>query len=143
MLSEQIREYIRHPSDIPISIATEKANNQMNLELNNISTGGLAFDTPSYFEQGSVVNIRINTVKPSFRVKGIVAWCEPKDGHYEVGVEFVGHKDAYRVRMVEQLCHIEHYKKLVKAKEGRVISGEAAATEWIKKYASTFPNPNP
>ena len=143
MLSEKVREYIRHPSDIPIFVATEKANNQMNLALNNISTGGLAFDTPTFLEEGSVVNIKINSVKPSFRVKGIVAWCEPKEAHFEVGVEFIGHKDAYRVRMVEQVCHIEHYKKAVKANEGRNISGEAAACEWIEKYASTFPNPKP
>jgi hypothetical protein len=41
--------------------------------------------------------------------------------------------------MVEQVCHIEHYKNEVKRREGREISGEQAANEWIAKFAGNFP----
>jgi hypothetical protein len=43
--------------------------------------------------------------------------------------------------MVEQLCHIEHYRKEVRDTEGRILDGEAAAREWISKFAAKFPDP--
>lgn len=143
MISQHDREFIRHPSDIPISVVMAGAFNQMSLALNNISKGGLAFTSDADLQLGSMVKIKIKSVKPVFIVKGIVAWCEPMGDYYDIGVEFIGTEDAYRVRMVEQVCHIEHYKRSVKEKEGRVVSGEKAAIEWITKYASTFPNPEP
>ena len=45
----------------------------------------------------------------------------------------------FRARMVEQVCHIEQYKHQVLKKEGRKLSGEEAALEWIQKYAPQFP----
>ena len=41
--------------------------------------------------------------------------------------------------MVEQVCHIEQYKKEVLKNEGQGLSGEEAAVEWITKYAKDFP----
>ena len=41
--------------------------------------------------------------------------------------------------MVEQICHIEHYKSEVLAREGRHLDGEQAAREWIQKFAHGFP----
>jgi hypothetical protein len=41
--------------------------------------------------------------------------------------------------MVEQVCHIEQYKADVLKKEGRELTGEEAAKEWILKYAKDFP----
>lgn len=157
------REYIRHPSDIPFVIQPESHPEQLSLELNNVSQGGLAFESPQRFTKGSLVTIKLFVVKPCFKVRGIVQWChcrslasntqttpdvtpstkqEPlPQTLYDVGVEFIDQEDAFRVRMVEQLCHIEHYKRQVKATEGRTISGQTAAFEWIAKHAAQFPNP--
>jgi hypothetical protein len=41
--------------------------------------------------------------------------------------------------MVEQLCQIEDYKAKVLAGEGRLLDGEQAAREWIRKFARRFP----
>jgi hypothetical protein len=41
--------------------------------------------------------------------------------------------------MVEQVCHIENYKKEIYRAEGRLLSSEQAAMEWIIRYASRFP----
>jgi hypothetical protein len=38
--------------------------------------------------------------------------------------------------MVEQVCHIEHYRKEVMVCEGRQLTSEDAAKEWVAKYAS-------
>ena len=70
-----------------------------------------------------------------------MTWCRRHNEHYLIGVEFLDAQDDYRARMVEQICHIEHYKKEVLEREGRLLSGEQAAHEWIHKYAQDFPIP--
>ena len=56
-----------------------------------------------------------------------------------MGVAFTEPDDLFRVRMVEQLCHIEHYKAEVLAREGRRLNGEQAAREEVGKFAHQFP----
>jgi hypothetical protein len=41
--------------------------------------------------------------------------------------------------MLEQICHIELYKKELRKKKGRKVTGEEAAIEWITNYADKFP----
>jgi hypothetical protein len=41
--------------------------------------------------------------------------------------------------MVEQICYIEHYRKEVRATQGRVLTAEEAAREWIERNAGRFP----
>jgi hypothetical protein len=41
--------------------------------------------------------------------------------------------------MVEQICCIEHYREEILLNEGRELSCEEAATEWISTYAAQFP----
>ena len=43
------------------------------------------------------------------------------------------------VRDSTQLCHIEHYKQMVLRTQGRSLSGQQAALEWISKFAEQFP----
>jgi hypothetical protein len=43
--------------------------------------------------------------------------------------------------MIEQICHIESYRRDVAQQEGRQLTTEEAAVEWISRYASSFPNP--
>lgn len=42
--------------------------------------------------------------------------------------------------MVEQVCYIENYRQEVLRKEGRQLDGEAAAREWIDRFAASFPS---
>jgi hypothetical protein len=43
--------------------------------------------------------------------------------------------------MVEQVCHIESYKQQILKSEGRKLSPEEAAVEWVSKFAANFPDP--
>jgi len=142
MNTKQTREYIRHPSDVPIVISPLSNSQQLSLQLNNVSMGGLCFDTPSQLSVGSVVKIKISRVRPVFKVSGIVQWCDSIEGHYEVGVKFIDNEDAFKVRMVEQVCYIDQYRRQIKSQEGRRISEDTAAVEWIQKHGAEFPNPD-
>jgi hypothetical protein len=47
------------------------------------------------------------------------------------------------MRMLEQVCHIESYRKQVRVNEGRELNDEEAALEWISRNAAGFPNTLP
>ena len=96
--------------------------------------------TDNPVEEGAPVTIRIECVDPDFEMTGKAVWCRPADGAYEIGIEFLASKDkVFLLRMVEQLCHIEHYRNEIKNSEGRDVNSEQAAKEWIEKYADDFP----
>ncbi len=134
-----MRSFIRHPSDIPIECQVDQAGSRHARQLRNVSHGGLAFIARTPLEVGVKIKVRIPGIEPSFEVTGLVVWCRKKEDAYVVGVQFLDRGDCYRARMVEQVCHIEHYKTEVREKEGRQLSGEQAAEEWILKFAKDFP----
>ncbi len=134
-----MRNFIRHPSDIPIEVRYAGRVLPAERQLNNIGLGGLSLRSDMYLERDSIIDIEIPVVKPVFRTRGKVIWCQQADDHYDVGVEFAEEKDSFRARLVEQVCYIEHYKKEVLEKEGRILNGREAAQEWVRKYAENFP----
>ena len=134
-----MRRYIRHPSDIPIEFDLEDSNHWKTERLKDIGAGGLSFSCDRTIEIGSCLHVRIPTVDPSFEVLARVVWCTRRKSDYEIGLEISDSEQAFRTRMVEQICHIEHYKREVLEQEGRQLSGKEAATEWIAKFAAEFP----
>lgn len=128
---------MRHPSNIPIEVSEGSQPEQH--AMHDVSLGGLSFDASARLEVGSVVDVRITFVRPIFSTQARVVWCSQVAQHYEIGVEFLESADAFRARMVEQVCHIEHYRQTVLRNEGRGISSQDAALEWIALYAATFP----
>jgi hypothetical protein len=135
-----MRKYIRHPSDIPIEFDVSDALHEQRESLNNVSIGGLSFQSRAPLVSGALVTIRVPFVKPSFEVRSRVVWCKRRGMSFDIGVELLDRQDAFLTRMVEQICHIEHYKREVLRIEGRHLSGQEAALEWIGKYAHLFPD---
>ena len=134
-----MRKFIRHPSDIPITYKHGKASEFTKENLKDIGHGGLCFRSKNCIETGTTIIIKIDIHKPPFEAEGIVSWCQKANKHYEIGVTFADAHTEFGVRMVEQACYIEHYKRKVLRKEGRFISGKEAALEWVDKNAVDFP----
>ncbi len=107
--------------------------------LTNVSLGGLSFVSRQPLQVDQIVRVSIPILEQDNHLSGKVVWCEQSQNGYEVGIEFEGSKDVFRLRMIEQICHIEHYRKEVKLAEGRELSSEEAADEWITRYAGDFP----
>jgi len=138
-MTEETRRFLRHPSDVPIRYSLREVIADERDYLRNIGEGGLCFSSRLAIQPGTGIHIQIPIVDPVFEVDGIVAWCHHHGAVFEVGVRFEGIEDRYGVRMVEQVCHIEHYRHEVRAREGRSMTSEEAALEWIQKYADRFP----
>jgi len=141
--STTIRKYIRHPSDVPIQVASDwtelEFGESSEQTLTNVSLGGLAFISPDPLEVLERVRISFPILNPNSFLIGNVVWCEESEEGYEIGLEFESSKDVFRLRMIEQICHIEHYRKEVAQVEGRDLSTQEAAEEWISKFAGDFP----
>jgi len=134
-----MRNFIRHPADIPIKIIKDDNGERYHQPLRDISIGGLRCRFNEQLAIGIMIKVIIDLVDPALEIPGKVVWCRADDASYELGIEFRGEKDVYRLRMVEQICHIEHYRNEILIREGRNISSEQAAKEWIVKYACEFP----
>jgi len=133
------RAYIRHPSDMPIELSTVPEDRAVCTFTKDISVGGLSFSSSRSFGKGALVSIKIPVIDPPFEAQARVIWCLTQEDGYEIGLEFCTSGDAYRARMVEQICHIEHYRLWVREVEGRELDSEGAAAEWIGKFAKEFP----
>jgi len=133
------RQYIRHPSGIPIDASLSDGGSVNQTGVVNISEGGLAFDSHSSLPVGATITIRIPQVNLSFNVTGQVVWIKESEGGFTMGIAFNNKDEAFRARMVEQVCHIESYWRHAREHDGRNISIEEAASEWISRFAAEFP----
>ncbi|MCK4311787.1 MAG: PilZ domain-containing protein [Candidatus Cloacimonetes bacterium] len=134
-----MRKFIRHPLDIPIEYRVEKDDPHKEEFINNISEGGLSFRSKVFIKEGTEIDLRIPIRDPKLEVKALVVWCHKCKDCYDIGVKFMDISTEFRIRMVEQVCYIEHYRREVLEKEGRKLTGHQAAIEWVKKYADKFP----
>ena len=139
-----IRKFIRHPADVPIQVTLDWAGDEdeddADQTITNVSLGGLAFTSQQPLELLQRVRISIPVLDQDNFLVGNVVWCDKTDGAYEIGVEFEHSRDAFRLRMIEQICHIEHYRSEVARNEGRELSSQDAAREWIARFAGDFPS---
>ena len=146
MSGSSMRQYIRHPTDIPIALEKDEERpasavvQDSDPRIQNISSGGMCCVTSRPYPVGEKVKVTIRLMKPDFQIVAEVMWCQYSTMGYEIGLCFLTPEDAYAARMVEQICHIEHYKREVYINEGRLLSAEEAAQEWIEKFATEFPD---
>jgi len=133
-----MRKFERRRLEVPVEIALKELVAHQTEYLKDVSIGGLCFIAKAPVKENTVIHIRMPLTRPVFKTSGKVVWCKKVEDHYEVGVAFSEMQDRFKVRMFEQVCHIENYKKEILDHEGRTLTGEQAALEWIAKYAKTF-----
>ena len=141
MASHLSQGYIRHPSDIPAQISLCPG---MPISTNTASHSGqigISLSTDAFYAIGTALEIKITINDPPFKAAGHVAWCIPgKDNRFRTGLVFDDPATAYAVRMIEQICHIEQYRHEIEKVEGRHLTQEAAALEWVLRFAKDFPS---
>lgn len=144
-----MRQYIRHPASIPIQIEDDCEENLLAdetvcedqpsfTETRNLSEGGLCFICSHRVTAGTTIGFYIACVTPDYHGTGVVTWCHQAHSNaYEVGVRFTDANQFFKTRMVEQVCQIEAYRRY-HINQGRTLSSEEAAREWIANNAAYF-----
>lgn len=131
------RNFIRHPVDIPIVVTQASKIEESLVDVSNISEGGLRCFVPNRIALGSLVKVCIPVLVPPYNGEGIVVWCNLSEKGYELGIRFINDDESFRLKMVEQICRIERYRKK-QQEQGYFLSAEEAAQEWIEKNAEQF-----
>ena len=127
---------------IKVSLDWVDDNEENNLpcdNVENVSLGGLAFKAPQAIPNGQPLTISFPLLDKKQSLTGRVVWNKKNENGFEIGLKFDDPNELFRLRMIEQICHIQHYRAEVKQHEGRELSSEEAAKEWISLYASNFP----
>ena len=130
------QNYIHHPDEFPIKLTPRECENLLS---NSNPALKLVCHSNTQFLSGDVIGIEVPSVGPDLEVTGVIDWCSTSDKGYELGITFANQDALMRIRMLEQLCYIQRYRKHVLSIEGRDLSEQDAALEWIDKYANLFP----
>jgi hypothetical protein len=132
-----MRQFVRHPTSIPIELVADTSICIEGSQLSNLSYGGICCSVDDPIDQGTTIKIRIPLLYPSYEGKGVVVWCRPHACGYDLGIQFIDKHEAFKSRMVEQVCKIEEYRLHCET-QGTLMTSEEAAIEWIEKYAADF-----
>jgi hypothetical protein len=132
-------DFIIHPDDQPIALrCLQKPTHNFNAQRYRVS-GGVKVSVTEPIDPGSVIEIETTIQDRPVTFSGRVIWTKHSpDQLIQVGLIFENSEEAYRARMVEQLCHIEHYLRRQLA-EGRTLNARHAANEWINQFSPHFP----
>ena len=132
--------FIHHPSGFPLECRRLWFSEWFQRRTSGGALPGLMFNSDRYLPPGALVEISIPVRGELETFRGRVVLVRHNGGHYEVGLHLRHREDAGRVRIIEQICHIETYLNQKKFVDGPYnLNRERAAEEWISRFASSVP----
>ncbi len=139
------RHFIRHPLALPLAyeVVRPKPGQQPSegtSETINVSIGGLLFSAKHLVKPGALIAIKMPFEDKIFNIKAKVVRCVEnlETKLYDIAVSFLKLREAFKVKMIEQIYLISEYRDLLSLQLGREVSLEEASREWIKKYSQRF-----
>ena len=140
-ISSPLDGFIHHPAGSPIDVRRiwfgDKHGDSTQNGQGDI---GVCFESDKYIKPGIMLEISIPLRGEQQKFRGKVVLVRNKGDLYEIGLWLTSKTDSGRIRIVEQICHIESYLRQKRHREGPFVSRERVAQEWISKFASTFPS---
>ena len=138
MVLTEKRKFIRHPLDHPLHFQPLGGDEGRSTgRSKDLSVGGIAFFCRHAPPQGARIRLTIPLPGRPFQEEGVVVRCRRVEDRWEVGVAFSDRRTWFRVRMVEQICRIEKYRRQ-QQEGGRELDFQAAAQEWIESRGDDF-----
>ena len=135
-----IRRHIRHVTGIPVEITLD-FNSRYHTEedeITNVSLGGMCFIANDRLDISDEIQVKFPALKQNETINGKVVWCTKVKQGYEVGLEFEDPEEVDRLKTVDQICQVENFRKEKERLEGRQLSSEQAASEWISQITGNF-----
>ena len=140
--SEQgnLQGFIYHPTGYPIECRRIWFETKATADDDQQGTIGLCFDSEKYIKPGITLEISITLRGETQKFRGKVVLVKSQGERYGIGLWLSSRADAARIRIVEQICHIEAYLQHKRYREGPFISRERVTEEWISRFAASFPS---
>ncbi len=137
--NELLVGFIKHPDRFPLQFRRLRFWERSKVEGSQTSNIGLTFSSNEYQKLGSIIEVTIPTRKETHRFLGKTVMVKETNDNFEIGIWLLDAEDSPKLRIVEQICHIELYLNDKRYKEGPFLSREKLTEEWISRYASSFP----
>jgi len=119
-----IRQFDRHPTDIPFKFKLNSMIGEHEHTLKDISQGGLCFRAHGGISPGTGMCICIPFARDPCRLSGKIAWCrKTNQGLYEMGIAF---SQTMEAPALQQIDRIEVYRKSYGQACGHRITSEDA-----------------
>ena len=136
---QEKRRFYRHPVSVPIQYHESQSRRFEGSSSVDLSEGGICFLAERFLAKGAGVNLKIPVGDTVFEVQGQIAYCSRVAtlNMYRTGVQFSDATSAFRAKLAEQMLKIKEYKKHLED-EGKNMSEEEAARQWIAKHAKHF-----
>ncbi len=132
--------YLYHPNEIPIHIIPESLQTNCEIEPQPaLCRGGLRCNSDIFVAPDTQISLRVCLDEYGVTTTGLVLWCQRLGERYLLSIGFTDKETVFKVRMIEQACEIECYRRR-QQRCGRLLSSGQAAKEWIEKYAADFPH---
>ena len=131
--------FIKHPERFPIEVRRLRFWERLKKEYTNTTDIGFSFFSKEYQKPGDMIEVSIPTMNENSLFLGKVVLVIGSDNGYEIGMMLLNMEDVPKLRIVEQICHIELYLSDKRYKEGPFLSKEKLTEEWINRFASNFP----
>jgi len=140
-VESNLNGFIHHPAGFPLEVRRLWFSQWFDVELvPEPGTIGLCFESDRYIKPGTTLEVAIPLRGVVQKFKGRVVLVRWNGDTCEIGMWLSTRTDAGRIRIVEQICHIEAYLKHKRHKDGPFVSPERIAQEWISRFASSFPS---
>lgn len=135
-----IRRHVRHVTGIPIEVSLDYQQNYQAAEdtITNVSLGGLCFVANDRLDINESIQVRFPVLDEETLIDGKVVWCNKTAKGYEVGLEFNNPAEVERLKMIDQIRQIEDFRNDTERQDGRKLSSEQAAREWISSCVGNF-----
>ena len=137
--SEFLEGFIKHPKRFPLQFRRLRFWQSTKIDVDPESNTGLTFSSKEYQKPGSIIEVTIPTRKEIHHFMGKVVMVKELDDYFEIGIWLINTEDAPKLRIVEQICHMELYLNDKRHKDGPFLSQEKLTEEWISRFASGFP----
>ena len=134
------RRFYRHPIKCPIQVREAAEHPAERLESVNISEGGLCFFSEHSLVPKTSVEVDIPIREKSFHIRARVVYSheDAQTSLYKTGVTFEDTDSLFKAKLAEEILAIEKFREALVRLEGREVSEEEAARQWITKYAKKF-----
>ena len=134
-----LQGFIKHPERFPIGVKRLRFWERSKIEFRNATDIGFSFFSEEYQKPGDIIEVTITSKNEINYFLGKVVLVIGSKKGYEIGMMLLNIEDGPRLRIVEQICHIELYLSDKRYKEGPFLSKEKLTEEWIERFAGNFP----
>ena len=128
--SDILQGFIQHPQRFPLHFRKRRFCKQINKpaqkQLSNI---GLSFISKTYQKPGSILDITIPTSRETHCFPAKVVAVQAQEQGFRIGVLSLDEADSPRLRIIEQICHIELYLNDKKYRDDPFVSKEKITEE--------------